>query len=74
MCIADLFTTHCDSLTELHAQGKDVEVYSRDVLMSVTLLHKPVPGDLVTVCKKCYLQMTKVGIVVKKNQIRLSFR
>ena len=54
MCIADLFTAHCDSLTELNARGKNVEVGNkRHDHVCVDLLHKPVLGNLVADDKGC---------------------
>ena len=47
MCIADLFTAHCDSLTELNARGKNVDVWhNRRAHVCVALLHKPVSRNL----------------------------
>ena len=75
MCIADLFTAHCDSLTELNARGKNVKVsHKRRAHVFVALLHKPALGNLVPVCIKGYLQMTKVVTMLRKKHIRLSFR
>ena len=66
--IVDMFTAHCDSLTELNARGKNVKVsHKRRAHVFVALLHKPALGNLVPVCIKGYLQMTKVVTDVKEE-------
>ena len=67
MYIADLFTAHCDGLTELNAQGMNVEVWLRRLAHECFFVAQAVSGDLVPVCIKGYLQMTKVVTDVKEE-------
>ena len=47
MCIVDLITIRCDTLTCLSAQSENVEVWQeRNDLMNVSLLHKLMSRDL----------------------------
>ena len=67
MCIADLFTAHCDSLTELNARGKNAEIWFKRHAHECCFTAQTCVRDLVPLCIKWYLQLTKVVMMMLRR-------